>query len=276
MLSLGPLQFEVPAVMGILNVTPDSFSDGGRFLGRDAALAQAERMFMEGAAIIDIGGESTRPGAAQVTVQQELDRVVPIVEALASAVDVPLSIDTSKPEVMRAAVAAGASMINDIRALREDGAVQAIADLRCPVCLMHMQGSPGTMQDRPSYEDVVRDVCEFLSARIAACVAAGIDENTLIVDPGFGFGKSRRHNIDLLANLRQLRRLGRPVLVGLSRKSTLGDLTGRGVAERLPASIAAAVLAVIHGADFVRVHDVSETIDALRIAVAVLASERSA
>jgi len=275
MLTLGPLQFEVPAVMGILNVTPDSFSDGGRFLGRDSALAQAERMCLEGAAIIDVGGESTRPGAAQVTAQQELDRVLPIVEALARAVDVPLSVDTSKPEVMRAAVAAGASMINDIRALREDGALRAVADLRCPVCLMHMQGSPGTMQDRPRYEDVVHDVCEFLSGRIADCVAAGIDENRLIVDPGFGFGKSRRHNIDLLANLRQLRRLGRPVLAGLSRKSTLGDLTGRGVAERLPASIAAAVLAVSHGADFVRVHDVGETVDALRITAAVLASERS-
>jgi len=276
MLIVGNFEFEVPAVMGILNVTPDSFSDGGRFLGRDAALMQAESMCADGAAIIDIGGESTRPGAEQVSEQEELDRVLPVVEALAAAVDVPLSIDTSKAAVMRAAIGAGASMINDIRALREDGALQAVADLRCPVCLMHMQGSPGSMQVRPSYEDVVLEVCEFLGARVAACVAAGIAENSLLVDPGFGFGKTGRHNIELLANLRQLRRLGRPVLAGLSRKSTLGDLTGRGVEDRLSASIAAAVLAVSHGADIVRVHDVRETVDALRIAAAVLASERSA
>jgi dihydropteroate synthase len=236
MLTLGPLEFDVPAVMGILNVTPDSFSDGGRFTGHEAALRQATTMARDGAAIIDVGGESTRPGAADVSEQEELDRVLPVIEAVVAAVDVPVSIDTSKPSVMRAAVAAGASMINDIRALREDGALQAAVELGCPVCLMHMQGKPRTMQQEPVYGDVVKP----------------------------------RHNIELLSNLRQLQSVGRPILAGLSRKSTLGELTGRGVGERLPASIAAAVIAVIEGATIVRVHDVRETVDALRVAAAVL------
>jgi dihydropteroate synthase len=274
MLTLGALQFDVPAVMGILNVTPDSFSDGGRFAGRDAALRQAEAMPRDGAAIIDIGGESTRPGAADVSEQEELDRVIPVIEAVVAAVDVPVSVDTSKPAVMRAAVAAGAAMINDIRALREHGALQAAVELGVPVCLMHMQGRPRTMQAQPVYDDVVTEVTEFLAARVRACVAAGLAEDSIIVDPGFGFGKAPRHNIELLANLRQLRSLGRPILVGLSRKSTLGELTGRDVGERMPASIAAAVIAVVEGAQIVRVHDVRETIDALRVAAAVMEKGR--
>jgi dihydropteroate synthase len=270
MLSVGPLEFDVPAVMGILNVTPDSFSDGGRFVGRDAALRQAEAMARDGAAIIDVGGESTRPGAAAVPEQEELDRVLPVVEAVVAAVDVPVSVDTSKPGVMRAAVSAGAGLINDIRALREEGALQAAAELQCPVCVMHMQGEPRTMQRQPEYADVVADVAGFLTARVRACVAAGLAGNLIIVDPGFGFGKTPRHNIELLANLRQLQAVGRPVLVGLSRKSTLGELTGRDVEERMPASIAAAVIAVSNGAAMVRVHDVRETVDALRVVSAVM------
>ena len=256
MLTLGPLHFDVPAVMGILNVTPDSFSDGGRFCGRDAALRQAETM--------------ARDGAADVSEQEELDRVLPVIEAVAAAVDVPVSIDTSKPTVMRAAIDAGAVMINDIRALREEGALQAAAELQCAVCLMHMQGQPRTMQREPEYGDVVAEVAGFLAERVRACTAAGLAEEMSIVDPGFGFGKTPRHNIELLANLRQLRSVGRPILAGLSRKSTLGELTGRDVGERLPASIAAAVIAVIEGATIVRVHDVRETVDALRVAAAVL------
>ena len=274
MLTLGPLQFDVPAVMGILNVTPDSFSDGGRFTGRDAALRQAQTMAGDGAAIIDIGGESTRPGAAEVSEQEELDRVIPVVEAVLAAVDVPVSVDTSKPGVMRAAVGAGAAMINDIRALRGDGALEAAAELGAPVCLMHMQGSPRTMQQEPAYGDVVTEVGEFLAARVRACVAAGLAEDRIIIDPGFGFGKAPRHNIELLANLRQLRAIGRPILVGLSRKSTLGELTGRGVAERMPASVAAAVIAVVEGAQIVSAHDVRETVDALRVAAAVMEKGR--
>ena len=274
MLTLGPLQFDVPAVMGILNVTPDSFSDGGRFAGRDAALEQAAAMARDGAAIIDIGGVSTRPGAADVPEQEELERVIPVIEAVVAAVDVPVSIDTSKPAVMRAAVAAGAAMINDIRALREEGALQAAAELGVPVCLMHMKGQPRTMQTQPAYGDVVTEVAEFLAGRVRACVAAGLAEDRIVVDPGFGFGKAPRHNIELLANLRQLRSVGRPILVGLSRKSTLGELTGRDVGERVPASIAAAVIAVVEGAEIVRVHDVRETVDALRVAAAVMEKGR--
>ena len=274
MLTLGPLQFDVPAVMGILNVTPDSFSDGGRFVGRDAALEQAAAMAGDGAAIIDVGGESTRPGAVDVSEQRELDRVIPVIEALVAAVDVPVSIDTSKPAVMRAAIAAGAAMINDIRALREEGALRAAAELGVPVCLMHMQGRPRTMQEQPTYDDVVAEVAAFLAERVRACVAAGLDEDRIVVDPGFGFGKAPRHNIELLANLRQLRSVGRPILVGLSRKSTLGELTGRDVGERMPASIAAAAMAVVEGAQIVRVHDVRETVDALRVVTAVMAKGR--
>ncbi len=274
MLTLGPLELDPPAVMGVLNVTPDSFSDGGRFIGRDAALRQAEAMARDGAAIIDVGGESTRPGATDVSEQKELDRVIPVVEAVVSAIDVPVSIDTGKAAVMRAAATAGAAMINDIRALRGDGALAAAAELQLPVCLMHMQGQPRTMQQAPGYGDVVADVNTFLAERLRACVDAGLAEDLLVVDPGFGFGKTLQHNVELLANLRQLRSLGRPILVGLSRKSTLGALTGRDVDERMPASIAAAVIAVLEGAHIVRAHDVLETVDALRVAAAVIDKDR--
>jgi dihydropteroate synthase len=270
MLELGPLRFPVPSVMGILNVTPDSFSDGGLFADASAAVRQAVRMAEDGAAIIDIGGESTRPGAANVSEQEELDRVIPIIEAIRAHAEVPLSVDTSKPAVMRAAVAAGAAMINDVRALRAPGALEAAAELDVPVCLMHMAGEPGSMQSNPHYDDVVAEVAAFLGERARACVAAGLDENGLLLDPGFGFGKSRQHNVALLANLPQLRSLGRPLLVGISRKATLGELTGRTVDQRMPASVAAAVIAALKGAAMVRVHDVHETVDALRIATAVI------
>lgn len=218
MLRLGALNIRTPAVMGILNVTPDSFSDGGRFDDPQVALRQAAEMAQAGAAIIDIGGESTRPGAENVSEQQELDRVVPVIESVQSVTDVPISVDTSKPGVMRAAVAAGASMINDVASLRADGALVAAAELGVPVCLMHMRGEPRTMQDDPMYDDVVAEVASFLESRIEACVAAGISEERIVVDPGFGFGKTRDHNVELLANLRQLRVRERPVLVGVSRK----------------------------------------------------------
>jgi dihydropteroate synthase len=270
MLTLGSMSIPVPAVMGILNVTPDSFSDGGRFEQLDSALRQAESMVEQGAAIIDVGGESTRPGAHEVSVQEELDRVIPVIEALRPVTDIPISIDTSKALVMREAVATGAGLINDVRALREDGALAAAADLRVPVCLMHMLGEPRTMQQDPAYADVVAEVAAFLEERVSACVAAGIAENMIIVDPGIGFGKAHDHNVELLANLRQLRVRNLPLLAGVSRKSILGVLTGREVDERVPASVAAAVIAVINGADIVRVHDVRETVDALRVTQAVM------
>ncbi len=269
MLELGSLRLPVPAVMGILNVTPDSFSDGGRFASRDDALRQADTMRDDGAAIIDVGGESTRPGAADVSEQEELDRVIPVIEALRDESDVAISIDTSKPGVMRAAVAAGAVMINDVRALRLPGALQAAAELQVPVCLMHMAGEPGTMQQEPRYDDVVAEVAAFLEERIEACVGAGIEQDLLVVDTGFGFGKRRDHNVELLANLRQLAVRGRPVLVGISRKTTLGELTDRAVDDRKAASVAAAAIAVLHGAAIVRAHDVRETVDALKVVQAV-------
>jgi dihydropteroate synthase len=267
---LGTLRIAYPAVMGILNVTPDSFSDGGLFSDLDAARQQAESMARDGAAIIDVGGESTRPGAADVNESQELDRVIPVIEAVRQVTDLPVSIDTSKPAVMRHAVAAGAAMINDVAALQGEGALQAAVELDVPVCLMHMQGRPRTMQDSPVYEDITQDVCSFLRQRIEDCVAAGIDVANIVVDPGFGFGKTHAHNVELLANLRQLVSLGSPVLVGLSRKSTLGEITGRSVDERLAASIATAVIAYRNGAGIIRVHDVRESVDALRVAAAVM------
>ncbi len=269
MLNLGSLSVPVPAVMGILNVTPDSFSDGGRFDGLESGLAQALQLASDGADIIDIGGESTRPGAGSVSEQQELDRVIPVIEAVRAESDVPISVDTSKAAVMRAAVAAGASMINDVCALQGEGALQAAADLQVAVCLMHMQGKPRTMQADPRYDDVVADVAQFLEQRIAACVDAGLAADRIVVDPGFGFGKTHDHNVELLANLRQLQRLGRPLLVGVSRKSTLGELTSRDVDQRLPASVAAATIAVVNGAAIVRAHDVPATVDALKVAQAV-------
>lgn len=267
---LGALHIPTPAVMGILNVTPDSFSDGGHFDNPHIALRRAARMAEAGAAIIDIGGESTRPGANSVSEQEELDRIVPIIEAIGAVTDVPISVDTSRSQVMREAVAAGASMINDVRALQAEGALAAAVELAVPVCLMHMQGKPVTMQEEPKYDDVVREVVAFLGERVDACVAAGLNRDLVVVDPGFGFGKTHRHNVELLANLRQLGVLGRPVLVGISRKSTLGELTGRKVDERMAASVAAAVVAVMRGASIIRAHDVQATVDALKVARAVL------
>lgn len=264
------LDLSTPKVMGVLNVTPDSFSDGGRFASVDAALAQAERMAGEGAAIVDVGGESSRPGAAPVTVQAELDRVIPTIEAIRSRIDVAISIDTCKPEVMQAAAEAGAAMINDIYALQSEGAVAAAARLDVAVCLMHMQGEPRTMQDHPAYGDVTAEVAEFLSARAARCLEAGIARERITVDPGFGFGKTPAHNVTLLGELDRLLRLELPLTVGLSRKSTLGLITGRPVDERMPAGIAAAVLAVERGARIVRTHDVGPTIDALAMVGAVM------
>jgi dihydropteroate synthase len=260
--------------MGILNLTPDSFSDGGRFLARDAALSHALEMVQAGAAIIDIGGESTRPGAQPVSIEQELDRVVPVIEALADEIPVPISIDTFKPAVMREAVSAGAGMINDIMALRTPGALQAAAETAVPVCLMHMQGEPRTMQDAPRYRDVVVDVRTFLAERLEACRAAGIPGNRILLDPGFGFGKSLAHNLSLLKHLRAFSILDAPILVGISRKSMIGSLLGGvPVQERVSGGLAAAVLAVIEGAAVIRTHDVRETVDALKVASAVMFAE---
>lgn len=263
------LDLSSPAVMGILNITPDSFSDGGVFLSRENAIAQALQMAREGADIIDIGGESTRPGAQPVSVQEEMDRVIPVIEALREKISLPISIDTSKPEVMRAAVAAGAGFINDVRALRDAGALQAAASLRVPVCLMHMQGEPRSMQDNPRYDDVAADVADFLRARLQAAHAAGIPPEQLVIDPGFGFGKSLAHNIELLRGLRKLKSLGAPILVGLSRKSMIGKALGLPVERRLHASVALALMAVQNGAGIVRVHDVAPTVEALRMWAAV-------
>lgn len=273
-LHLGAISLDCPAVMGILNTTPDSFSDGGRFTAPSVAIMHAEQMAVAGAAIVDVGGESTRPGAPDVSEQEEIDRVVPVIEAIRSALDVAISVDTSKPGVMRAAVAAGATMINDVRALRAEGALEAAAELQQAVCLMHMQGEPRTMQQAPQYDDVVADVTQFLRERVSECTQAGMAEELLVIDPGFGFGKTREDNIELLANLRQLQDIGPPLLIGVSRKSTLGILTGREVDERQPASVAAAVLAVDRGASIVRAHDVAETVDALRVARAVIESDK--
>ncbi len=256
-------------VMGVVNVTPDSFSDGGQTLALDTALHRAEAMALAGAAVIDVGGESTRPGAAPVSAEEEIRRVVPVIAAIAARFSIPVSVDTSKPEVMRAAVAAGAGIVNDVRALRLPGALDAAASLGVPVCLMHMQGEPETMQQGPSYCNVVGEVIGFLQARMATCAAAGISDDRILLDPGFGFGKTLTHNLALIAGLGAIAALGRPVVVGLSRKSMIGTLTGRPVTERLAGSLAAAVLAVERGAALVRVHDVAETVDALAVLAAL-------
>ncbi|MBK5931697.1 dihydropteroate synthase [Halochromatium salexigens] len=263
------LDLTVPRVMGILNVTPDSFSDGGDFVCVARALAHAEQLVAEGAAIIDVGGESTRPGAEPVPEAQEIDRVVPVIEALSRRLEVPISIDTSKPEVMRTAARAGAGMINDVFALQAPGALRVAAETGLPVCLMHMQGLPRTMQHEPRYADVVAEVIDFLRARIHACEQAGIARHRLVLDPGFGFGKRLAHNLTLLARLDRLAELGCPLLVGLSRKSMLGALTGRDVRGRTPAGVAAAVLALARGAAIIRTHDVAATQDAIRVFAAV-------
>jgi dihydropteroate synthase len=260
-----PLDLSRPAVMGILNITPDSFSDGGVFLSRENAIAHARRMADEGADIIDVGGESTRPGAQPVSAQEEMDRVIPVIEALRGKISLPISIDTSKPEVMRAAVAAGAGFINDVRALRDEGALETAASLQVPVCLMHMQGEPRGMQENPRYRDVLSDIGDFLRARLQAAQAAGIPAQHLVIDPGFGFGKTLEHNLELLRGLKKLQSLGAPILVGLSRKSLIGKALGLPVEGRLQASVALALMAVQNGARLVRVHDVGPTVEALRM-----------
>lgn len=258
------LDLSRPRVMGVLNLTPDSFSDGGRFVVRDIAVAQAERMVAEGASVIDIGGESTRPGARAVGVQEELDRVLPIIEAVRE-LGVPLSVDTAKPEVMREAIRAGAALINDVRALRVDGALQVAAGSGAAVCLMHMQGEPRTMQDAPYYEDVLVDVKAFLAERIAACEQAGIERARLLIDPGFGFGKTLAHNLTLAARLESFAALDVPVLIGVSRKSMIGTILNAPVDQRMIGSVTLALLLAQRGAAILRVHDVAETVQALQI-----------
>ncbi len=265
------LRLDRPRVMGIVNVTPDSFSDGGLAASTDAAVAHALQLVSEGADLLDIGGESTRPGADAVSIEEELRRVIPVIERLARETAVPISIDTSKPEVMRAAVAAGAGMINDVYALRREGALDAAAELAVPVVLMHMSGEPHSMQDAPQFDDVVADVHSFLTQRIFACEMAGIAKKRIVIDPGFGFGKTSAHNLALLAQLKRFSELGVPVLAGLSRKRTLGEITGRGVGERIHASVVAALIAAQNGAMILRVHDVAATVDALKIWLAVAA-----
>jgi dihydropteroate synthase len=258
-----------PQVMGILNVTPDSFSDGGRYLATDAALAHARQMVEEGAAIIDVGGESTRPGAAPVGEQEELRRVIPVIERLAAELPAVISVDTRKAAVMRAAVAAGAGMINDIYALRDEGALRTAAQLEVPICLMHMQGEPRTMQAAPSYRDVVAEVKNFLADRVVACEQAGIARERLLIDPGFGFGKGVEHNLRLLKRLDAFADMGLPLLVGLSRKSLIGSVLNVTAAQRLYGSIALATIAVWQGAAIIRAHDVAATVQAIKMAAAV-------
>lgn len=256
-------------VMGILNVTPDSFSDGGKFNAPNAALARARQMVADGAAFIDVGGESTRPGASEVSVQEELDRVCPVVEAIVRELDVVISVDTSAPAVMTETASLGAGLINDVRALQRPGAPEAAAAAGIPVCLMHIQGEPDSMQDNPRYRNVRRDVSSFLTERMRVVEAAGVKPEDIILDPGFGFGKRVEHNLALLASLEQLHILGHPLLVGMSRKSMLGHITGREVNERLPASVAAATIAAMKGASVIRVHDVRETVDAVSVVAAM-------
>jgi dihydropteroate synthase len=262
------LSLDRPLVMGVLNITPDSFADGGVFLDLNDATDRVAQMLDEGADIVDIGGESTRPGAVPTPEAHELGRVIPLLENIRPSCDargVPISVDTRKPVVMRAAIAAGASMINDINALRAPGAIEALSEGGAAVCLMHMQGEPATMQQGASYGDVVADVAAFLAERASACVAAGIDRHRIVLDPGFGFGKTVEHNLTLLRRLSEIAALGYPLLAGLSRKSTIGVLTGRKVDDRMAGSVAAALAAVARGAGIVRVHDVRETADALKV-----------
>ena len=260
-------------VMGILNLTPDSFSDGGQFLNPDAAIQRVKEMIEEGADIIDIGGESTRPGAQPLTAEEEIQRVVPVIEAICKQCDFPVSIDTSKADVMKAAIAAGATMINDVRALQEPGALDTAVELQVPVCLMHMQGQPRTMQQNPTYADVVNDVKSFLSDRVQACVAAGIDRKKLIIDPGFGFGKTLGHNLSLLKHLSEFVSMDLPVLVGISRKSMLGTILDAEVDQRVAGGVATTVLGFEAGAKVFRVHDVKQTVDALKVSQAVQGAE---
>ena len=267
------LDLSQPAVMGVLNVTPDSFSDGGCYLQPDAALRRAEIMAEEGAAIIDVGGESTRPGAPLVTVQEELDRVLPVVERLTRALSIPISVDTSKPEVMREAARVGAGLINDVRALQAPGALDVAAASGLPVCLMHLRGEPATMQQAPRYSDAVAEVYAFLAERVQVCEAVGISRDRILVDPGFGFGKTLEHNLRLLRHLNRFTDLAAGVLVGISRKSMIGLLLNTPVTERLSGSLAAAVIALWQGAKIIRTHDVRETVQALCVCAAARAAE---
>lgn len=259
------LDLTYPQVMGILNVTPDSFSDGGKHNGLDAALRHAEAMISAGATIIDVGGESTRPGAAEVSTEEELERVVPIVELIARYFDVWISVDTSKADVITASAQAGATLINDIRSLSEPGALEAAAQSGLPVCLMHMQGEPKTMQHKPVYTDVVAEVDSYLTSQIERCTSAGIDKSRLLIDPGFGFGKNLEHNYQLLAHLAHFHHFGLPLLVGMSRKSMIGQLLKVGPTQRVTGSVACAVIAAMQGAHIIRVHDVKETVEAMRV-----------
>ena len=263
------LDFSRPQVMGILNVTPDSFSDGGRFTARDAALRHAEQMVAAGATLIDIGGESTRPGARSVSPTEELERVAPMVEVIARELDVIISVDTSTPAVMRESARLGAGLINDVRSLQRDGALDAAADTGLPVCLMHMRGEPGNMQDNPQYPDIVSEVRDFLVERMAACATAGIPAERIVLDPGFGFAKTLEHNLVLFRRMAELSALGRPLLVGVSRKSMIGKVLGHEVGGRLYGSLALAALALTKGAHILRVHDVAETMDVVRMIAAV-------
>ncbi len=267
------LDLSRPHVMGILNVTPDSFSDGGRFSQRDAALRHAEAMLQAGATLIDVGGESTRPGARAVSPVEELERVAPVVEAIAAELDVIISVDTSTPAVMRETARLGAGLINDVRSLQRDGALDAAADSGLPVCLMHMRGEPTTMQQNPQYADVLLEVRDFLAERMAACATAGIAVERLILDPGFGFAKTLEHNLSLFKHMEALHGLGRPLLVGVSRKSMIGKVLGHEVGGRLYGSLGLAALAITKGAHILRVHDVAETIDVVRMLAAVEAAE---
>lgn len=268
------LDLSRPAVMGVLNVTDNSFSDGGRYQSLEAALAHGIAMVEEGARIIDVGGESTRPGAEPVPLQQELDRVLPVIEALVQRVDAVISVDTMKPEVMAAAIAAGAGMVNDVHALRSPGALETVAATRAAVCLMHMQGTPRTMQVDPRYQDVVVEVDVFLRQRAQACLAAGIGADRIVLDPGFGFGKTVQHNLQLLAGMGRITAGAFPVLIGLSRKSMLGKLTGRPLEQRLAGSLALHSIGTLHGARIIRAHDVRETVDAVAVAWAVRSAQQ--
>lgn len=265
------LRLDVPRVVGIVNVTPDSFSGDGLAQSPEAAVVHGLKLVGEGADALDVGGESTRPGAAEIPIEEELRRVIPVIEGLARACALPIFVDTSKPEVMRAAVAAGAGAINDVYALRRDGALDAVAQLKVPVCLMHMQGDPRTMQDDPRYDDVVGEVHQFLVQRIFACEMSGIAKKKIVVDPGFGFGKTLDHNLALLRQLGRFTDLGVPVLAGLSRKGMIGTLTGQAQGRRVHGSVAAALIAAQHGAKLLRVHDVAATVDALKVWNAVAA-----
>ncbi|SEQ69067.1 dihydropteroate synthase [Solimonas aquatica] len=270
----GVLALDAPVVMGILNLTPDSFSDGGRYPDLGLALARAREMVAQGAGIIDVGGESTRPGAQAVPEEEEIRRVVPLIRALRQECAVPISIDTMKPAVMRAACEAGAQLVNDVMALRAPGALAVVRETGAAVCLMHMQGEPRTMQQAPQYQDVRREVCDFLAARVQACRDAGIEAGRICLDPGVGFGKLLPHNLALLADLQPLRALGHPLLIGVSRKSMFGELLGRPAEQRLAGSLAAAAVAVWQGAAIVRAHDVRETVDTVRV-VQALAQARA-